>query len=123
METTKELYREAMKLFRENNLEEAILRLEKAVQADPAFVNGYEALGEMYMRSQRLDEALNAAKKFCELAPDDVMAHTNLSRMFQKKGMIKEAEDELMKAKLLSGKKKASKVRGFYLYHQDDMSE
>lgn len=105
MPTTKELFKEAMKLFRENRLEDAISQLEKAVAADPGFVPGYEALGEMYMRVSRLDDAVQAAKKFCELAPDDVMAHTNLSRMYQKKGMIKEAEDELFKAKMLSGKK------------------
>lgn len=105
MPTSKELFKVAMKLFRENQIGEAISELEKAVEADPGFVTGYEALGEMYMRVQRLDDALQAAKKFCELAPDDVMAHTNLSRMFQKKGMIKEAEDELFKAKTLSGHK------------------
>jgi hypothetical protein len=33
------------------------------------------------------------------------MAHTNLSRLYQKKGLIKEAEDELAKARLLSSKK------------------
>ncbi|MBI1821915.1 MAG: tetratricopeptide repeat protein [Nitrospirae bacterium] len=105
MEELKTLYREAMKNFRENKLNEAIGNLEKAIEIDPGFANGLEALGEMYQRAQRLDDAIRVLQRFCEIAPDEVMGHTNLSRLYQKKGMIKEAEDEQAKARLLSMKK------------------
>ena len=101
----KALFRESMTFFREDKIEEAIISMEKAVNEDPAFVDGLEALGQFYFRTQRLDDAIRVTRKFCDLAPDAVMAHTNLSRLYQKKGMIKEAEDELAKARLLSAKK------------------
>jgi tetratricopeptide (TPR) repeat protein len=99
------LYREAIKLFQEDKLRDAIARLEKATEIDPKFADAYEALGEMYFRSERLDDAIRVTQRFCELAPDAVMAHTNLSRLYQKKGMIKEAEEEQAKARMLSMKK------------------
>lgn len=106
MDSTKNLFREAMKSFRENNLEMAISHLEKALEQDPQFVDGLEALGQMYLKAQRIDDAVRVTQKFCEISPDAVMAHTNLSRLYQKKGMIKEAEDELAKARLLASNKK-----------------
>ena len=105
MDEIKTLYREAMKQFRENKLNEAIGCLEKAMELNPNFEDGLEALGEMYQRAQRLDDAIRVLKRFCEIAPDAVMGHTNLSRLYQKKGMIKEAEDEQGKARLLSMQK------------------
>jgi tetratricopeptide (TPR) repeat protein len=105
MESTKNLFREAMKSFRENRLDDAIAHLEKGLEQEPDFLDGLEALGQFYFKAQRLDDAIRITQKFCELAPDEVMAHTNLSRLYQKKGMIKEAEDELAKARLLSSKK------------------
>lgn len=106
MESTKNLFREAMRSFRENRLDDAIASLEKGLEQEPDFIDGLEALGQFYFRAQRLDDAIRITQKFCELAPDAVMAHTNLSRLYQKKGLIKEAEDELAKARLLSTQKK-----------------
>ncbi|MBI3595338.1 MAG: tetratricopeptide repeat protein [Nitrospirae bacterium] len=104
-ESTKNLFREAMKSFRESRLEDAIAHLEKALVQEPGFIDGLEALGQFYFKNNRLDDAIRVTQKFCELSPDAVMAHTNLSRLYQKKGLIKEAEDELAKARLLSSKK------------------
>ena len=46
----------------------------------------------------RLDEAIAVAKRIAELDPDDVLAYTSLSVLYQKKGMIPEAEAEANKA-------------------------
>lgn len=104
-ENSKNLFREAMKSFRESRLEDAIVCLEKALELEPEFIDGLEALGQFYFKNNRLDDAIRVTEKFCKIAPDAVMAHTNLSRLYQKKGLIKEAEDELAKARLLSSKK------------------
>ena len=45
-------------------------------------------------QSGDLDGAIAAAKKLIELEPDDPLSHTNLSRLYQQKGMIPEAEEE-----------------------------
>ncbi len=40
----------------------------------------------------RYDEAIAVAQRLAEIEPDDVLAHTSLSVLYQKKGMILEAE-------------------------------
>jgi tetratricopeptide (TPR) repeat protein len=109
MSDARELYREAIKLFRAAKLDDAIARLNQAIGIDPAFHDAYEALGEVYSRAGRLDDAIAITKKFCEVAPDAIMAHTNLSRFYQKKGMVPEAEAEQGKARLLSWKEELKK--------------
>jgi Flp pilus assembly protein TadD len=58
---------------------------------------------------QRYDEAIEVAQKITELDPDDVLAHTSLSVLFQKKGMIPEAEAEGAKARVLGWKQQLKK--------------
>ena len=48
--------------------------------------------------------ALAVAKRIAELDPDDVLAYTSLSVLYQKKGMIPEAEAEANKARILGWK-------------------
>ncbi len=58
----------------------------------------------------RLDEAIAVAKRIAELDPDDVLAHTSLSVLYQKKGMIPEAEAEANKARILGWKQQLKKA-------------
>ncbi len=51
-----------------------------------------------------LDAAITVAQRLIELDPEEVLAHTSLSILYQHKGMIAEAEAEALKAKLLSWK-------------------
>ncbi len=41
-----------------------------------------------------IDGAIEAGLKIAELEPDDPLSHTNLSILYQLKGLIQEAEDE-----------------------------
>ena len=52
----------------------------------------------------RLDEAIAVANRIAEIDPDDILAHTSLSVLYQKKGMIPEAEAEGNKARILGWK-------------------
>jgi tetratricopeptide (TPR) repeat protein len=61
---------------------------------------------------ERYDEAIEAAKKISEVDPDDVLAHTSLSVLYQKKGMIPEAEAEGAKARVLGWKQQLKKGSG-----------
>ena len=47
-----------------------------------------------YREKGDLDHAIEAGVKLIELEPDDALNHTNLSILYQNKGMIQEAEDE-----------------------------
>ena len=53
---------------------------------------------------KRFDEAIAVAKRIGEVDPDDVLAHTSLSILYQKKGMIAEAEEESNRARILGWK-------------------
>ena len=61
-------------------------------------------LARVYLELNRLDEAIAVAKRISEVDPEDVLAHTSLSVIYQKKGMVAEAEAEASKARILGWK-------------------
>jgi tetratricopeptide (TPR) repeat protein len=75
-----------------------------ALVADPAFVDAQHGLVRALQDAGAYDEGLAAAKALAEQAPDDVLAYTALSILFQHKGMIPEAEEAATRAKLLGWK-------------------
>lgn len=97
-------YYAALDLVAEGQHERALTRYESALQADPAFVDAMHGLTRCLQDLNRLDEAIAVAQRIAELDPDDVLAHTSLSRLYQKKGMIPEAEAEGNKARVLGWK-------------------
>jgi len=101
MPSKEDLYDEAVDLFGDGKPAEAIARYEAALAIDPDFVDAWHGLAMAYSEMQQHDKAIAAGKKLCELAPDDVLAHTSLSRFYQAAGMIPEAEAEGAKARML----------------------
>jgi hypothetical protein len=55
---------------------------------------------------------LEAAKRLCELTPDDVLAHTTLSRIYQAAGMVPEAEAAGAQARILDWKRQLKEGQG-----------
>ena len=101
MADSKKEYDEALALFRRENIPAAVAKLEAILAQDPSFEDACEALALLYQRLNRLDEAIEAAKKWIRLNPHAIMAHTNLSRFYVAKGMIAEAEHEQGEARRL----------------------
>lgn len=97
-------YYAALDLFAEGKHDEAIAEYRKSIAADPAFTDALHGLARAYQDSGRFDEAIEIAKKIAELDPDDILAHTSLSILYQKKGMVPEAEAEGNKARILGWK-------------------
>ena len=97
-------YYAALDLVTEGEHERALAEYEKSLQADPSFTEALHGLSRALQDLGRLDEAIAAAKRISELDPDDVLAHTSLSVLYQKKGMIPEAEAEGNKARILGWK-------------------
>ena len=75
-----------------------------SLAADSTFTEAMHGLARALQDLNRLDEAIAVSNRIVELDPDDVLAHTSLSVLYQKKGMIPEAEAEGNKARVLGWK-------------------
>lgn len=98
----KACYEAGLKAFAENREDEAVLLLREAIEQDPLMADAYEALGVVLSRREQYDEAIKLMHRLAEINPDEVMAHTNLSIFYMKKGMKEEAEQEKAIATTLS---------------------
>src|SRR5580704_14826957 len=97
-------YCAALDLMAEGHLEKAVAAYQESLAADPTFTESMHGLARALQDLQRYDEAIDVAKKITEVDPDDVLAHTSLSVLYMKKGMIPEAEAEGAKARVLGWK-------------------
>jgi len=102
-------YYAALDLMAEGHLEKAVTAYREALTADPAFTEAMHGLARALQDLQRFDEAIAVAQRIAELDPDDVLAHTSLSVLYQKKGLIPEAEAEGNKARILGWKQQLKK--------------
>ena len=83
-------------------LESAVEKYRRGVDVDPAFFDGWHALGMALMKIGRFAEAIDAGKRAVELRPNDQIGWTSLSLFHNRAGNIKEAEAAGTKAKILS---------------------
>jgi len=100
-----DLYDEAVDLFGDGKLDEAVAKYREALTLDPGYVDAWHGLAMAFNELGQHQEAIEAGKKLCELTPDDVLAHTSLSRFYQAAGMVPEAEAEGAKARVLDWKR------------------
>jgi tetratricopeptide (TPR) repeat protein len=98
-------YYAALDLYGEGKHDSAITEYKKALELDPGFTDALHGLTRAYQDINQLDDAIAVAHRIVDLDPEDVLAHTSLSILFQKKGMIAEAEAESNKARILGWKK------------------
>ena len=107
--TAEDHYYKALDLVAEGHHEHAVAEYEKSIAVDPTFTEAMHGLARALQDLNRYDEAIAVAKRISELDPDDVLAHTSLSVLYQKKGMIPEAEAEGNKARILGWKQQLKK--------------
>jgi Flp pilus assembly protein TadD len=105
-------YYAALDLVAEGHHEQAVAEYEKSLTADSTFTEAMHGLARALQDLNRLDEAIAVANRIAELDPDDVLAHTSLSVLYQKKGMVPEAEAEGNKARILGWKQQLKKSEG-----------
>lgn len=94
MTDARTLYREGFKHFSEDRIDEAIDCYRRAVEAEPDLAIAWNGLSMTLKRKGDSDAAIEAGLKIVELEPNDPLSHTNLSILYQEKGLIQEAEDE-----------------------------
>ena len=102
-------YYAALDLFADGHHERALEEYKKSIDADPSFTEALHGMARTLQDLDRLDEAIEVSKRIAEADPDDVLAHTSLSVLYQKKGMVPEAEAEANKARVLGWKQQLKK--------------
>jgi tetratricopeptide (TPR) repeat protein len=105
-------YYAALDLVQEGHHEQAVQEYRLAVAADPRFTDALHGLSRALQDLSRFDEAIAVAQQISEIDPDDILAHTSLSILYQKKGMVPEAEAEGNKARVLGWKQQLKKGSG-----------
>jgi tetratricopeptide (TPR) repeat protein len=98
--------REAFSHFAAGRIDEAVAGYRRALELDPKLAIAWNGLAMTLERAGDLDGAIEAARRLIELEPDEALGHTSLSRFYQQKGMIPEAEDEKAIATRLAMKKR-----------------
>ena len=93
----------------EGQLQEAVAAYQQSIAADATFTEAMHGLARALQDLDRYDEAIAIAQRIAEIDPEDVLAHTSLSVIYQKKGMIAEAEAEAAKARVLGWKQQLKK--------------
>ncbi len=109
-ENAKRLLETGLRAFSEGHDEAAIASLREAIQLDAENIEAYEALGVILGRHDQVDEAIVMMEKILALEPEHVLAHTNLSVFWLKKGNKDKAEEEKAKATVAAMRKKAKEA-------------
>ena len=104
MSDKKTFYLNGLKQFGASQHKYAIASFRQALELDPEWTDCLQALSMALMNAGELDEALETAKKNCELATTDPLAYTSLSMIYQRLDRIDDAETAQNKARLLSWK-------------------
>ncbi|MDX2227532.1 MAG: tetratricopeptide repeat protein [Verrucomicrobiae bacterium] len=84
------------------NLEAAVALYRKAVETDPEFVDGWQALCMACIKTGHFAEAIEAGKMATHLQPNDQIGWTSLSLAYVRNDQIPEAEAAGAKAKVIS---------------------
>ena len=95
MPTVDQRYDEAIELQQQGKLEEAVGKLSALIAEFPDYALGHSALSVFYGKLGRHDEAVEHAKKVCELEPDDSFSFMSMSLICQRAGRLPEAEEAL----------------------------
>lgn len=103
--SARDLLIKGLEAARRERWDEAITFFSESIHLDNKLSDAYEALGVIYGKLGRLDDAVEIMKRLAALDPDHVMAHANLSRFYQQKGMLEEAEAEQAEARRLAWKR------------------
>ncbi len=111
MPDKEELYDDAIDLFADEKYDEAIAVYRKALEIDPGYTDAIHGLAMCYQAKGDLDAAIEITKQHIERDKEDILAWTNLSMFYQKKGMIKEAEAAGAEARRLDWKRQLKEAK------------
>ncbi|MFZ3330403.1 MAG: tetratricopeptide repeat protein [Candidatus Acidiferrales bacterium] len=102
--TAEDHYYAGIDLFGEGKLPEAIAEYARALELNPQFSDALHGLAQAYHAQQDFDRTIETARRILALDPEDILAWTTISRAYQRKGMVPEAEEAGNKARILGWK-------------------
>lgn len=102
--TAEDHYYAGIDLFGEGKLAEAIVEYTRALELNPQFSDALHGLAQAYHAQQDFDRTIETAQRILALEPEDILAWTTISRAYQRKGMVPEAEEAGNKARILGWK-------------------
>ncbi len=91
----KEYYMTGLSKLGVGDMEGAIVEFERAISDDASFYMAHLGWAQALDRQGKIDEAIEQVNLALQIVPDEALAHTSLSRLYQQKGMIEEAEEEM----------------------------
>lgn len=97
-------YFDAIEKVANGDLTGAVADFRSCLADDQSMLDAMHGLIHALKDLGEVDEAIGVALRLAEVDPEDVLAHTSLSILYQNKGMVPEAEAEATKAKLLGWK-------------------
>jgi tetratricopeptide (TPR) repeat protein len=98
-------YYAGIDFFGDGKLDQAIAEYNRALELEPKFADALHGLAQAYHAKEDFDRTIESARRIIELDPDDILAWTTISRAYQRKGMVPEAEEAGNKARILGWKK------------------
>jgi tetratricopeptide (TPR) repeat protein len=106
------LYDEADRLKDAGQFDEAAVKLNESIAADPNYALAHSALAVVLQKLGRHEEAIQHAQKACELEPDDPFSYTALSVTYQRAfagtnnmQYIRMAEDAMEHSRILQSRR------------------
>lgn len=90
----KAFYKSGMGKFVRQDFAGAVEDFKKALALDPQYGDVYQSIAHAYEKLGEVDAALAACQQAVQCNPDDFLVHTSLSILYQRKGMIPQAEAE-----------------------------
>lgn len=97
-------YDAAIERLAEGDVRAAIEGFRASLAADAGFRDATHGLIHALKNAGELDEAIAVTQELIATDPEDVLAHTSLSILYQHQGKIAEAEAASTRAKLLGWK-------------------
>jgi len=105
LSAAEELYYQGLDRLAEGDAAGAAQDLRRCLEVNPGMLDAMHGLVRALQEQGELDAAITVAQRLIALDPEEVLAHTSLSILYQHIGMIAEAEAEALQAKLLGWKK------------------
>lgn len=93
----KEAYEEALTFLKQEQYEQAIEPLKRAVELQPNYFHAYNDLGVAYMKLKKLDLAIDAFQRAIKINDNIYLPQLNLGLVYNKQSKFKEASDLLVK--------------------------